>query len=79
MKENITRIKRALGAIGNCAFFPKQDFKSTIDFGDTIERIIERGLSSIKRGIWSKLKGSIIIQPNFQGVGIDIKELFKKT
>jgi len=32
----------------------------------------------IKRSFWQNLKQSIIIQPNFNGIGIDLKTLLKK-
>ena len=32
----------------------------------------------IRKSFWKNLKKSIILEPNFNGVGIDLKNLFKK-
>lgn len=76
--EEVKRIQKALGTIGNCAFVRKQSVRSSVDFGDIIERVLERGLGSLGTGLWGTIKDSIIIQPNIQGVGLDLKKLFNE-
>lgn len=48
------------------------------------EIVFDRNLSEyffdkeIKKSFWRNLKESIILEPNFNGIGIDLKNLFKK-
>lgn len=42
---------------------------------DLSERCFDSG---IKKSFWRNLKDSIILEPNFNGIGIDLKSLFKK-
>ena len=32
----------------------------------------------IKKSFWKNLKESILLEPNFNGIGIDLKKLFQK-
>lgn len=42
---------------------------------DIREFIFDEG---IKKSFWKHLKESVILEPNFNGIGIDLKKLFKK-
>lgn len=76
MKDNVARIRKALASIGNCAFVPKQSFKSALEFGNTIEVIMADGVSALKNGFWKRLGAGVLVQPNLAGVGVDLKEVF---
>jgi len=76
MKDSVDRIRKALASIGNCAFVPKQSFKSALEFGNTVEAIMADGVASLKKGFWKRLGAGVLVQPNFAGVGIDLREVF---
>jgi|MudIll2142460700_1097286.scaffolds.fasta_scaffold734237_1 CheY-like chemotaxis protein len=75
-KESISRIKRAVASIGNCAFVPKQSFVSALEFGNAIDAVLADGIGAIKKGFWARFGSGILAQPNFHGIGIDLKKLF---
>ena len=76
MPDAVARIQKALASIGNCAFVSKQRFKTALDFGDIIEAILADGVGALKRGFWKRLGAGVLIQPNFAGVGVDLREVF---
>jgi hypothetical protein len=75
-QESMNRISRAVTSIGNCAFVPKQSFKSAIEFGNAISAVLADGVGALKKGFWSRIGRGMLVQPNFAGIGIDLKEIF---
>lgn len=71
--------KRLSIRLGNCIFLYKHDYLP-FELVDMVNRYFkELRLSPKKKiGIFQKLFGSLILQPNISGVGIDLKQLGKE-
>jgi hypothetical protein len=53
-----------------------ESIKSEINLDDQIhDFFFDEG---IKKSFWKNLKESLLLEPNFNGIGIDFKKLFKK-
>lgn len=75
-RELLRVIREWQKQIGNTYFFPKYEILSVSEFGDMVEKIIEDGLpQKSKEGVFKKLGKAIKAEPNFYGLGIDLKKL----
>ncbi len=73
----ISQIDRTIESIGHSTVLYKHKFSSAIEFAEIVDTLISAGIEAGKKRSWKKwLSDVLIMQPNFAGMGIDLKKLF---
>jgi CheY-like chemotaxis protein len=70
--ELVDQAKRLAKSLNNCAFIRKSDYLP-VDFVEFVNSYFSN--SGFKSGFFRTLWDSLLLEPNFSGVGIDIKKL----
>ena len=71
-------IVETVEALGNSVLIRKHEIEKPIDFYDCILPILESGhVKNKSKSIVKTFTDSVLIQPNFAGIGFDVKKFLK--
>lgn len=76
----INRTKELVNKFSNLAFLQKGFSNNATSFADSIDAFFKTGkLTKESSGIITLLSESLVLQPNFMGIGINLKKLVEKN
>lgn len=79
MKLGLRYTDTTINMIGNSQLIKKQNISSPLEFWERISPILESGNANKKKNkLLSALSSGVIAQPNFYGLGFDIKQFVKE-